>query len=509
MKNIDKIAKKLGIRKNDLEQYGKHIAKLPLNVVKKAKKSPGTLVLVTAMTPTPQGEGKTTTAIGLCDGLNRIGTNSIVTLRQPSLGVTFGLKGGATGGGKARVEPVQEINMHFTGDMYAVTEAHSLLSAMLDNHIYQGNRLGINPKDIVWPRAIDMEDRALRKITVGKKVKYETKFIITAASQVMSALTLAKDLKDLRKRVGKIIVAYRKGKKPVTAKDLKADGAMSLLLERAFLPNLVQTGEGNPAIVHGGAFANVSVGTNTLVATKTALGLVGKKGMIITETGFGSDLGLEKFMHIVARQSKLQPKVAVVVATVKAIRRNGLENLWKHVENVQYFGLVPIVAINHYKGDKNYEIKKIMNACKKKNIIAVVSECFSKGGKGAVKLAKEVVKASKKKTKIRFIYSINDPLKVKIEKIAKEIYGAKKVRYLRQSKIWLKRVGEAKGYPICVAKTALSLSDDKNLRGRPEGFVASVKEARMLMGGGFVLVKMGNILLMPGLPLNPAAERMG
>ena len=505
MQTIERISRKVGLPQSDLEKYGRYMAK----ILRSPKKTQGTLVLVTAMTPTPQGEGKTTTAIGLCDGINRMGKRAIVTLRQPSLGVTFGLKGGATGGGKATVEPAEEINLHFTGDMYAVTEAHDLLSAMLDNHVYQGNKLGIDKRAIIWPRALDMEDRALRHIMIGKEeIRHESGFIITAASEVMSVLSLAKDEKELRERLGKIIVAHTKKGKPVTARQLKADGAMALLLRKAFLPNLVQTREGNAALIHGGAFANVSIGTNSVTATQAALHLAGKDGFVITETGFGSDLGLEKFMDIVAREGKLQPRVAVIVATVKAVERNGLENLCKHVENVQQFGLIPIVAINRFRGDRKDQIEGIRKGCRARRIAVAVNECFARGGKGAKTLAQEVVKASRKKTKMKFVYSLNDPLKTKIEKVARKMYGAKDVSYSTQAKRKIKRLKRT-ALPICIAKTQLSLSDDKTLRGRPTHFTAQVKDVQLLAGAGFVLVKMGNVLLMPGLPPHPAAERMG
>lgn len=514
MEEISVIARKIGLQENELEHHGGYMAKIRPNVQERlSEQTDGALVVVTAMTPLREGEGKTTNSIGLCDALNLLRRKSIVTLRQPSLGVFFGFKGGASGGGKSSVEPADEINLHFTGDMHAITEAHNLLSAMLDNHVFQGNELGVDLNRIIWPRVLDVEDRALRKITVGDgKTRHESAFIITPASEIMSVFSLSKNEEELRKKLGDLVVAYTQASKQVTARDLKADGALLLLLKKAFWPNLVQTREGNAALIHGGAFANVSIGTNTLHATQTALKLVGPNGFVVTETGFGSDMGFEKFMDIVCRSGDLKPKVAVVIATLKSIEKHGIENLFAHTENVKTFGVVPVVALNKFSGDDEARLAEVCEACRAKGIAAEVTECFAKGGEGGVALAQQIVKAAEKQSAVKHAYELGEPIKQKIEKIAKTFYGASDVEYASQAESALNALeahnASASNLPVCVAKTPFSLSDNKDVTGVPKDFVVLVKDVELLAGAGLVLVKAGDILLMPGLPKNPAAEKM-
>ncbi len=524
MDKISKIALKAGILENEVEEYGPFIAKISLSLLERMKKKKeGKPILVTAMTPTKSGEGKTTTSIGLAEALNQVGKKAIVTLREPSLGPYFGVKGGASGGGKAKVEPAQEIDLHFTGDLHAITSAHNLLAAILDNHVYHGNELSIDKNKIVWPRAMDMNDRALREVEVGiwgkksEETRRTDRFIITAASELMAILCLSESEKELRERTARIIVAYTKEGKPVTARDLKADGAMALLLKHALKPNLVQTTEGNAAFVHGGPFANVAHGTNSILATRMALKLVGEKGFVIIESGFGSELGAEKFVDIVARMKGLQPKVGVIIATIKAIERQGegsmekgLLNLWKHVENVEKLGLVPVVALNKFYEDDLKKLEKVKKECDKRKVLAAISECYEKGGKGAEELAEKVVEAGNKGGKSKPLYQLEQPLKQKIETIAKQMYGAAKVNYSGEAEEQIAQANKL-GYgklPICMAKTQMSLSDDDKKLGAPTGFEVTVHRVRVLAGAEFVLAQLGEINLMPGLPKQPAAERM-
>lgn len=526
MKKIIEIAKQAGMLENEVEQHGQLIVKVSLSLLDRLKnKKEAQLILVTAMTPTKTGEGKTTTSIGLSEALNRLGRKTIACLREPSLGPFFGAKGGASGGGKCKVEPSQEIDLHFTGDLHAITSAHNLLSAMLDNHLFHGNELEIDKKKIVWPRALDMNDRALRETTIGKwgKKRKETtreeQFIITAASELMAILCLSENEKELRERIAKIIVAFDKKGKPVTARELKADGAMALLLKHALKPNLVQTTEETPAFVHGGPFANVAHGTNSILATRMALKLAGENGFAVIESGFGSELGAEKFVDIVSRMKGLTPSVAVIIATIKAIERQGngnlkegLANLWKHTENVGKLGLKPIIALNKFHEDDEKKLLEVKKECEKKKIRAEISRCYEKGGKGAIELAKLVVEESNKtnKQKITLLYQLEQPIKQKIEAIAKQMYGAGRVKYSKKAEEQIKqatRLGFAK-LPVCMAKTQMSLSDDAEKLGAPTNFTVTVQEVKTLAGAGFTLATLGEINLMPGLPKQPAAERM-
>lgn len=516
---ITEIAKKAGIDEQYLEPYGKYMAKIDLKIFKALPERKGKLILVTAITPTPYGEGKTTTSIGLSQALNLMGKKSIVTLREPSLGPVFGIKGGATGGGKSMVHPSDQINLHFTGDIHAVTTAHNLLSAMLDNHIHHGNTLNIDVRRIYWPRAMDMNERALRSIVVGLGginggVPRQDKFVITAASEIMAILGLARNYRDLKERLGRIIVARTRDRKYVTAEDLKASGAMSVVLRDALKPNLVQTTEETPAIIHAGPFANIAHGTNSIIATDLALRL---SDYVVVETGFGSDLGAEKFLNVVSRIGEFNVNAVVLVATVRALEHHGngdleagLPNLEKHIENIQKFGLPVVVAINKFDTDTDEKLQKIMDFCKEKGVYVAISEAFAKGGEGTVELAKEVIKAVDEGKTQRYIYDLDDPLKVKIEKVAKEIYGADGVKYTPDGEKAIKRL-EKDGFgklPIIIAKTHLSLSDNKKILGRPTGFTVTVRDAVINAGAGFVVVLMGEIMTMPGLPKVPAAERM-
>lgn len=515
MKDIVRVARAVGLRQDELERYGDYAAKIRPAALRRLSRRPaGTLILVTAMTPLPEGEGKTTISIGLCDALNRLGRKAIVTLRQPSLGITLGRKGGGSGGGRSSVEPADEINLHFTGDTHAVAYAHDQLAAWVDNEVYYGNPPGIDPHRIVWPRTLDVEDRTLRDVSLHiRDVAYREGFVITPASEIMSILTLARDEKDLQQRLGAIIVAYRRNGKPVTAADLGHAATLAMLLRKAFWPNLVQTQEGNAAIVHGGAFANVSVGTNSLRAIRLALNAVGSDGFAVTETGFGSELGLEKFVDIVARSGRLRPGVAVIVVTLKAIRQQGMENLRKHVENVRSFGLAPVVAINRFRGDSVRELNTIRANLGHAGIRVAITDAFNRGGEGALGLAREVMDAAEETqtgrpragrpgtSKLRFTYSLNDPLALKIEKIATGVYGAIGVRYASAARRRLRELEKfCRGWPVCMAKTPLSLSDRKELTGRPKGFQVTVTGMEPLAGAGLVLVKLGPVLLMPGMP---------
>jgi len=532
MKPIIKILAKIKVpdKSSAFSPMGRHIAKINFDFLEKLKKKKnGHLILVTAITPTPAGEGKTTTSVGLSDGLNKIGKKSIVCLREPSLGPSFGMKGGAAGGGYAQVVPMEQINLHFTGDFHAITSAHNLLSAIIDNHIYWGNKLNIDENRIVWKRVMDMNDRALRFIDintngVAKDFRRVDGFDITVASEVMAIFCLSNDLKDLEKKIGNITFAYNKNGKPLYAKDLKAHGPMTVLLKEAIRPNVTQSLENNPAIIHGGPFANIAHGCNSIIATKAALKL---SDYVVTEAGFGADLGAEKFLNIKCRKSGLAPSCVVIVATVRALKmhggvekkdlkkediyalKKGLVNLERHIENVKKFGLEPIIAINHFALDTNIEIKTVLDFCKKKKV--EVSECkhWAKGGNGTKDLAKKVVKVcKKKKSKFNFLYKDKLKLWDKIEIIAKKIYRANKITANDQVKKQLKNF-ENNGHghlPVCIAKTQYSFSTDPKLKGAPSNHEIPIREVRLSSGAEFVVVVCGSIMTMPGLPRVPAAD---
>ena len=532
MQKITDVAAKLGIGEEDIELYGRYKAKLSMDLIRRMEaEKPGKLVLVTAITPTPAGEGKSTTTVGLAQGLHKIGKRVIVALREPSLGPCMGIKGGAAGGGYSQVVPMEDINLHFTGDFHAITSAHMLLSAMLDNHIQQGNALNIDPRRIVWKRVVDMNDRELRNIVVGlggkaHGVPRQDGFDITVASEVMAILCLANGLHDLKERLSKIIVAYDYNGNPVTAGQIKAHGAMAALLKDAIKPNLVQTLENVPAIIHGGPFANIAHGCNSVMATKTCMKLA---DYTITEAGFGADLGAEKFFDIKCRYAGLKPDAVVIVATVRALKMHGgvpkadlktpnveavkagLCNLEKHIENVKKFGVPAVVAINIFAQDTAEELEAVREHCAKHGVNVALSDVFAKGGEGGIELAKEVVAlAESGKANFKPIYELDMPLKAKIETIAKEIYGADGVNYTKEADKALKEF-EDLGYgnlPICMAKTQYSFSDDQTLLGRPSGFKITIKNCRIAAGAGFVVVLTGDIMTMPGLPKVPAAEKI-
>ena len=521
-RKIQEVAVELGIDPDVILPHGHYIAKIPIDELKaRSKQRDGHLILVTAMNPTPQGEGKTTTTIGLGDALRHLGHKTAICLREPSLGPYFGIKGGGTGAGLAQVVPAEDINLHFVGDMYSVSKANNLLAAMVDNHLQHGNELGIDPRQIVLRRVIDLNDRALRDIFVGlggvkHGVPRRDGFSITPASDVMAILCLADDYNDLGKRLARMVVGFTYRGKPVVCDDLQAEPAMRVLLRDAIHPNLVQTGEGTPAFVHAGPFANIAQGTNSAIATRTALKLA---DYVVTEAGFGSDLGAEKFFHIKCRIAGLNPQAVVIVATVKAIARHGgftpkggLGNLAKHIENVRLFGLEPVVAINRFHDDKPADLKRIVKFCASKGVEAAVAEHYAKGGKGATDLAEAVVRAIAKhgRKKLKFLYPLSHSLQQKIETVAKKVYGAKGVEFDRTAENDLElltKLGFNK-LPICVAKTPMSLSDDPKLLGRPRNFNITVNELRISAGAGFVVVICGNILTMPGLPKVPAAARI-
>ena len=529
---ITEVAGKLGIGEEDIELYGRYKAKLSMDLIKRVQDKPdGKLILVTAITPTPAGEGKSTTTVGLAQGLAKIGQKVIVALREPSLGPCMGIKGGAAGGGYSQVVPMEDINLHFTGDFHAITSAHMLLAAMLDNHIQQGNALNIDPRRIVWKRVVDMNDRELRNIVVGlggkaHGVPRQDGFDITVASEVMAILCLATGLHDLKERLSKIIVAYDYSGNPITAGMLKAQGAMAALLKDAVKPNLVQTLENVPAIIHGGPFANIAHGCNSVMATKTALKLA---DYTITEAGFGADLGAEKFFDIKCRYAGLKPDAVVLVATVRALKmhggvpktelatpdveavKRGLVNLEKHIENIKQYGLPLVVAINAFAQDTPEELEAIRSHCAAHGVNVALSEVFAKGGEGGIELAKEVVAlATSGKADFKLLYGEELSLKEKIETIAKKIYGAVGVNYTKEANNALKDF-EKMGYghlPVCMAKTQYSFSDDPALLGRPEGFEITIKNCRIAAGAGFVVVLTGDIMTMPGLPKVPAAEKI-
>ena len=529
--HIRDVAAKVNIPEENLIPYGHDAAKINFDFIEKSRSNPdGKLILVTAINPTPAGEGKTTTSVGLNDGLNKIGKKSIVCLREPSLGPCFGMKGGAAGGGYAQVVPMEEINLHFTGDFHAITAAHNLLSSLIDNHIYWGNDLQIDQRRITWGRVVDLGDRSLRKVNVNlggvsNGFPREDKFDITVASEIMAIFCLANDINDLQKRIGDIIIAYKRDKSPIYARDVKADGPMTVLLKNALMPNLVQTLENNPAIIHGGPFANIAHGCNTVIATKTGLKLA---DYVVTEAGFGADLGAEKFLDIKCRKAGLTPSVVVIVATVRALKSHGgvekadlnnenvaavekgFKNLQRHIENIQSFGLQPIVAINSFTLDTESEGKVISDGCEKLGVKAILCSHWANGGEGTLELAEEVVKIceSSDQNKFKFMYEDNISLEEKIRSVAQKIYRADDIVIDKSVSDQLKGFEES-GYgnlPICIAKTQYSFSTNPALRGAPNGFNVPVREVRLSAGAGFIVVVTGQIMTMPGLPKVPSAN---
>ena len=510
---IQAIGEALGLNGHDLELYGTYKAKIRWEVIERSSARPdGTLVLVTAMTPTPAGEGKSTTTIGLADGLRRLGKRAIVAMREPSLGPVFGVKGGGTGGGHTQVAPMEDINLHFTGDMHAIGAAHNLLAAMLDNHLTQGNPLGIDSRRILWKRVLDMNDRALRRLVIGlggpaHGVPRETGFDITVASEIMAILCLARDLQDFKARVERIVVADRSDGPLVTARELRAAGAMAVLMKDAIKPNLVQTLDGTPAFVHGGPFGNIAHGCNSLIATRLALKL---GEIVVTEAGFASDLGAEKFVNIKCRTGGLAPAAAVIVATTRALALHGEENLAKHVENVRLYGLAPVVALNHFTDDTDDQINRVMSICKTLGVPCGLSRGWELGGAGVTDLAGMVLEAvrSGDRAGVRYLYPDDLGLAAKLETIATRVYGADGVTFAPAAAAKLARF-EALGYgrlPVCVAKTQSSLSDDPKRPGRPRGFTVTIRDATLSAGAGFVVAYAGDIMTMPGLPKVPGAE---
>ena len=532
MKPITEIAKKAGIEPKYLEQYGNYKAKIDLSLMKETKKEDGKLVLVTAITPTPAGEGKTTTTIGLADGLNRIGKNVCVALREPSLGPVFGIKGGAAGGGYAQVVPMEDINLHFTGDFHAIGAANNLLAAMLDNHIHQGNKLGIDVRKITWKRCVDMNDRQLRYITDGlggkvNGVPREDGFDITVASEIMAVLCLATDICDLKERLSKIIVGYTYDDKPVTCGQLNAQGAMTAILKDAIKPNLVQSLEGTPALVHGGPFANIAHGCNSVTATKMALKL---GDYAITEAGFGADLGAEKFLDIKCRMAGLTPSAVVLVATVRALKMHGglaktelgtenlgalekgIPNLLKHLSNIKDVYKLPcVVAINRFPTDTDNEIEFIIEKCKELGVNVILSDVWAKGGEGGIELAKEVVRlCEEEKADFTFAYELDTTIEEKIDAIVRKIYGGDGVILTPNAKKQIEKLTELgfSNCPVCMAKTQYSFSDDATKLGAPTGFKVTVRNVKISAGAGFIVALTGDIMTMPGLPKSPAAERI-
>ena len=531
MQHIREIAAQLGLTEDDIELYGKYKAKISLDAWNKVKNGPdGKLVLVTAINPTPAGEGKTTTSVGLADAFHKLGHKVAVALREPSLGPCFGLKGGAAGGGYAQVVPMEDINLHFTGDFHAITTAHNLLAAVIDNHIQQGNALDIDVRRVAWKRVLDLNDRALRNVVIGlggkaHGVPRETGFDITVASEMMAILCLARDLEDMKKRLGEIVVAYNRDGRAIRAEELNVTGALTLLFKDAIKPNLVQTLEGTPALIHGGPFANIAHGCNSVMATKFALKFA---DIAITEAGFGADLGAEKFLDIKCRFAGIHPDAVVIVATVRALKMHGgvpktelgkvdmaalekgLANLTKHIENVHKFGLPAVVAINAFPTDTKEELDFVEEKCNALGASVALSQVWAKGGEGGVELAEKVLEAMKQPADFHYMYEVEQSIPEKIEAIAKAIYGADGVDFTAPAKKQLAEI-EALGLdkmPICMAKTQYSLSDDATKLGRPEGFRITVKELRISAGAGFIVALTGNILTMPGLPKKPAAENM-
>jgi formate--tetrahydrofolate ligase len=530
--HIKNIAKKLNINEDNLEMYGKYKAKLPLDLIDEQKIKQNNLILVTALTPTPAGEGKTTVSIGLTEGLNKINKQATVVLREPSLGPVFGIKGGAAGGGYSQVVPMEDINLHFTGDFNAIEKANNLLSALIDNNIQsKAQNLNIDPRTILWKRVIDMNDRSLRQITIGlggtaNGIPREDGFNITPASEVMAILCMAKDFEDLKQRLGNIFIGFTFDKKPIFARDLKAENAMAILLKDAIKPNLVQTLEENPAIIHGGPFANIAQGTNTIIATKMGLSL---SNYVVTEAGFGADLGAEKFLNIKSAYAGLNPKAVVLVATIRALRhhggvqkedyntpnleavKTGFDNLEKHIENIRKFNIEPVVAINGFISDSDKEINFVKAACENLGVQAVLSEGWAKGGEGTKELAEAVVNVVENKaTQFKPLYDWKSPVKKKIETIAKEIYGADGVIYDKKAELNLRRIDRLgfNNFAICMAKTQKSFSDDDKLIGKPTGFKVTVREIEIAAGAQFIIPILGKMMRMPGLPAIPASEGM-
>lgn len=532
MQHIKTIAAKLGISEDDLEMYGKYKAKLPLHLIDDQKADQNNLILVTALTPTPAGEGKTTISIGLTEGLNKIGKQATAVLREPSLGPVFGIKGGAAGGGHAQVVPMEDINLHFTGDFSAIEKANNLLAALIDNNIQSKTRsLNIDPRTVIWKRVIDMNDRTLRDIVVGlggtpNGIPRQDGFNITAASEIMAILCMSADIADLKHRLGNIFVGFTFDKKPIYARDLNAQGAMALLLKDAVKPNLVQTLEGNPAIIHGGPFANIAQGTNTIIATKMGLSL---SDYVVTEAGFGADLGAEKFLNIKCVAGGLKPKAMVIVATIRALRhhggagkdelntpntervRKGFANLAKHIENAKKFGLNPVISINSFISDSEEEVILLKTLCEEIGVKAVQTQAWAMGGDGAMTLAQAVVEEIEaKQNNFKALYDHKLGVKEKIETIAREIYGADGVDYSKQALADIKKIEalELHQLPICMAKTQKSFSDNEKLIGRPEGFTVTVREFEIAAGAGFIIPILGKMMRMPGLPAVPASEGM-
>lgn len=530
--HISLIAKKIGVSEEYLEFYGKYKAKLPLSLINEKKITQSSLILVSAVNPTPAGEGKTTVSIGLTDGLNKIGKNAIAVLREPSLGPVFGMKGGATGGGNSQVIPMVDINLHFTGDFSAIEKANNLLAALIDNNIQNKvHSLNIDPRTVVWKRVMDMNDRSLRQIVIGlggtsNGIPRESGFNITAASEIMAILCLSKDFVDLKKKLGNIFIGYTFDKRPVYSRELKAEGAMAMLLKDAINPNLVQTLEGNPAIIHCGPFANIAQGTNSIIATKMGMSLC---DYVVTEAGFGADLGAEKFLDIKCPIGGLKPKAMVLVATIRALRhhggakseeyntpnleliKKGFGNLEKHIENCQKFGLTPVVAINSFPTDTNAEIEFVIEKCAQLQVKAVVSKGWAEGGNGTKELAKAVVDIiDSKKNNYHQLYDWSLSIEEKIKKIAMDIYGATEVSFSPKAKTQLKEYEKlgVNGLPVCMAKTQKSLSDDEKKVGRPTNFTINIREFELANGAGFVVAIVGDIMRMPGLPNVPASEGM-
>ena len=530
--HITTIAKKIGVKEDDIEMYGKYKAKLPLHLINEDKAAENNLILVTALTPTPAGEGKTTISIGLSEGLNKIGKQATVVLREPSLGPVFGIKGGAAGGGYSQVVPMEDINLHFTGDFNAIEKANNLLSALIDNNIQNKvSNLNIDPRTILWKRVIDMNDRALRDITIGlggtaNGVPRQDGFNITPASEVMAILCMATDFDNLKQRLGDIFIGFTYENEPIFARDLKAENAMAILLKDAIKPNLVQTLEENPAIIHGGPFANIAQGTNTIIATKMGLTL---SNYVVTEAGFGADLGAEKFLNIKSAFANLNPKCVVLVATIRALRHHGgvkkegyntqnlaavtegFKNLEKHIENIRKYNIEPVVAINSFISDTIEEINFVIKKCKSLGVHAVLSEGWAKGGEGAKELAKAVVDiVENKATQYKPLYDWKSPVTEKIEIIAKEIYGATTIEYSKKAQLNLRRINRLgfNDFAICMAKTQKSFSDNEQLIGRPEGFTVTVREIEIAAGAQFIIPILGKMMRMPGLPATPASEGM-
>ncbi len=531
MLHIKEIASKLNINKEDIEYYGKYKAKLPLRLIDEEKIKNSKLVLVTAITPTPAGEGKTTVSIGLSMALNAIGKKTTVVLREPSLGPVFGVKGGATGGGYSQVVPMEDINLHFTGDFAAIEKAHNLLSAIINNNVQsKKNNLCIDPRTIRWPMVMDMNDRSLRHIVIGmggsaNGVVRESGFKITAASEVMAILCMSSNLNDLKERLGNIFIGYTYEKKPIFARDLKVHGAMAALLKDAIKPNLVQTTEGTPAIIHGGPFANIAQGTNTIIGTKMGMSL---SDIVVTEAGFGADLGAEKFIDIKCRESGLRPDAIVLVATIRALRyhggvsvkqigeqnleavKKGIENLEKHIENIKLFGLSPIVAINKFANDSQEEIDFIKESCKSSGVKVFDLEVWAKGSQGAIDIAKEIEKNIQTKEEVNFLYDKEASIEDKVTTIAMKLYGAKKIEFSSKASSEIKNINELglSSLPICMAKTQKSISDDPNLRARPKDFTFKVRDVEISSGAGFIIPIAGEMMLMPGLPEIPSSENI-